>query len=377
MALKGSLHDFGISEIMQMIGHQHKSGVLTVREKGSEVNILFHEGNIVSARAEPLPEELEWGELLVRSGLISRSQFELVEKMSRESLQSLEFVLVKTKTLSEDELKEVIKLRNLEITNSLFLLNTGEYEFVPGSVSYFAQLTIPISSEQVLMDGYRIKDEWPHISREVPSMEMRFAKKGGEFSVADRLPEDENRIYRMIDGEHTVRDMIFLSRMGKFEVCRILARLSERDRIQPVSEAEPPRPSVAPGHKRLFQAFFYPAFVILTLLLINGIRINLVREKAAPYSRYLQQRYQIQRIEQALEAYRLAFGNYPRQLDDLVQEKFLGQDEISFPWKSEGSGGHEYDYQKHGNLYILRSPVLRSRTTTKDEPPSPSKKEHR
>jgi hypothetical protein len=274
--------------------------------------------------------------------------------MSKETLQKLELVLLKTKALSEDELKKIIQLRNLEITNGLFLLNTGEYEFEPGSVSYFAQLTIPINSEQVLMDGYRIKDEWPHISRAVPSMEMRFAKKAGEFSVADRLPEDENRIYRMINGEHTVKDMIFLSRMGKFEVCRILARLVERDRIQPVSKAKAPRPMVAPKRERFFQAFFYPAFIVLTLLLLNGIRINLVREEAAPSSRYFQERYQIQRIEQALEAYHLAFGTYPERLDDLVQEKFLGQGELSFPWK------HEYHYQNQGDLYLLRSPVSSS-----------------
>ena len=53
MALKWSLRDFGLSEILQLIGHQKKSGELKVEGKGSETRLFFHEGNIVSTSTRP------------------------------------------------------------------------------------------------------------------------------------------------------------------------------------------------------------------------------------------------------------------------------------------------------------------------------------
>jgi hypothetical protein len=351
MALKGSLRDFGLSEILQMIGHQKKSGVLKVEGKESETKILFHEGDIVSTSARPLPEELEWGGLLVGSGLISSAEYKVAEKKSKESLQPLEVTLHNLKVVPEDDIKEFIKLRNLELINNLFLLNEGDYEFESGSVSYVAQLTIPISSEQVLMDGYRIKDEWPQISKVVPTLDIRFAKKPGEFLEGDKLPEDEEKIYQMVGGDRTARDIIFLGRMGKFETCRILKQLIEKDRIQPVEKSEPALSVRLPDRNRLFQVMLYPVFAILVLLLFNGVKINLLHERSSGQRQDLLGQYQIQRIERALAVYNLAFGGYPETLDDLAGKKILEVDELGFPWDEK------YFYQKKGDGYLLRGPA--------------------
>ncbi len=355
MALKGSLRDFGLSEILQMIGHQNKSGQLTVKTKGSEVKILFDSGGIVSTSAKPMPPDLEWREFLVRSRLIAPAEFDLAEKKSKESLQPLEVTLLKYKALSESELKEVIRLRNLEIINSLFLLNEGEYEFESGSVSYIEQLTVPINSEQVLMDGYRIKDEWPGISKEVPSLEMRFVKKPGEFTESDRLPDDENRIYRMVSQDCTVRDLISMSRAGKFETCRILARLVEKERILPLGDVSPVSVLRAPSRNRVIQLFFYPAVLVLVLLLINGVRINLDREYSYRTRRSMEEKHQLRRIEQALETYNLINGSYPDRLDVLVSGGFLRLTELSFPWQEN------YNYERTGEGYVLKSPAGKGR----------------
>ena len=51
MALKGTLKDFGIADILQLIGQQGKTGTLHLKAKDQEVDISFSEGAIV--RAEP------------------------------------------------------------------------------------------------------------------------------------------------------------------------------------------------------------------------------------------------------------------------------------------------------------------------------------
>ena len=49
MALKGTLKDFGIADILQLIAQQAKSGELSVRTRGQQVTVWFVGGNIVGA----------------------------------------------------------------------------------------------------------------------------------------------------------------------------------------------------------------------------------------------------------------------------------------------------------------------------------------
>ncbi|HVO30201.1 MAG TPA: DUF4388 domain-containing protein, partial [bacterium] len=51
MALKGTLKDFGISDIFQLIQQQQKAGILVMKDKEHEVRILFDTGKIVGAES--------------------------------------------------------------------------------------------------------------------------------------------------------------------------------------------------------------------------------------------------------------------------------------------------------------------------------------
>jgi hypothetical protein len=51
MALRGTLKDFGIADILQLIGHQQKTGALVVKNRDQEVQVFFHEGNVVRAES--------------------------------------------------------------------------------------------------------------------------------------------------------------------------------------------------------------------------------------------------------------------------------------------------------------------------------------
>ena len=49
MSLRGTLGDFGIADIFQLIGHQAKTGVLNLKDREVEVRIYFVEGSVVKA----------------------------------------------------------------------------------------------------------------------------------------------------------------------------------------------------------------------------------------------------------------------------------------------------------------------------------------
>ena len=75
MALKGTLKDFSLADIFQLIGIQHKTGVLTLKNDKEVVTVSFVEGNVVSADALHRRLEDRIGTVLVKSGRITEVRY--------------------------------------------------------------------------------------------------------------------------------------------------------------------------------------------------------------------------------------------------------------------------------------------------------------
>ena len=71
MALSGTLKDFGIADILQLIGHQTKTGTLVLKSGNDEVHVLFVDGTVVFATQKARNRADLLGALLQRAELIS------------------------------------------------------------------------------------------------------------------------------------------------------------------------------------------------------------------------------------------------------------------------------------------------------------------
>ena len=47
MALEGTIKDFGLADILQLIGIQRKTGILVLEREGENVELKFLDGNVV------------------------------------------------------------------------------------------------------------------------------------------------------------------------------------------------------------------------------------------------------------------------------------------------------------------------------------------
>jgi hypothetical protein len=63
MALQGTLKDFSIADIFQLIGQQGKSGSLIIVSDEKETHIVFDKGSVVLARFNKGHDELKLGGL--------------------------------------------------------------------------------------------------------------------------------------------------------------------------------------------------------------------------------------------------------------------------------------------------------------------------
>src|SRR6266702_674068 len=119
MALKGTLQDFGIAEILQLIGQQAKSGVLHLQSKDDEIHIVMSGGNVVSAEYAGRKAKERLGNLLVRADIINRNQLRAALDTQKRSLRRLGDILMEMGAVQKDEL---LLLTSSQTTETVFKL---------------------------------------------------------------------------------------------------------------------------------------------------------------------------------------------------------------------------------------------------------------
>jgi hypothetical protein len=89
VALKGTLKDFGIAEILQLIGQQAKSGVLHLESPDDEIHIAMADGSVVRAESAGRKAKEKLGTLLVRAEIIGQQELEYALDIQKRTLRRL------------------------------------------------------------------------------------------------------------------------------------------------------------------------------------------------------------------------------------------------------------------------------------------------
>ncbi len=192
MALAGTLKDFGIADILQLIAQQQKTGVLHLRSKDQEVKVGFVDGAIVSAESVTKKKRDLFGHLLVAAELITEAQLELALETQKRSLQRLGDCLISQGVLTKDQYRRMAQLQFNETLYRLFTWKSGTYEFEQGPVHHDTHDLDPVRAESVLMEGFRMVDEWPVIRKRIPRYDLVFAP--GKYLPPGRTGRRRGRV---------------------------------------------------------------------------------------------------------------------------------------------------------------------------------------
>jgi DNA-binding response OmpR family regulator len=247
--LRGDLRVVPLAEVLQLLDVQEQSGVLTVERSGARVDIYFRRGRVDQAIAEGVPDEFLLGRFVIDAELMARTDFEafLESRLAGSSPggahRLLGTQLVKLGHLAEADLKAILTRQSSELIYEILRWRHGRFRFsagmeLPPSV---IDAALGLDVEAVLMEGYRRVDEWHLIERAIDNFDVVFLRN--EDSVAQmgrgRLTREELAVLELVNGKNTVKDIIRKSRMGSFEVSKMLYRLLSiklvRRRVLPVA----------------------------------------------------------------------------------------------------------------------------------------------
>lgn len=390
MALSGTLKDFGIADILQLIGQQQKTGRLHLKSRDQEVHVAFKDGNIVKAESTTRKKKELIGNMLVRAELITEAQLESALETQKRTLKRLGDVLVAGKMITHERFKQMVQLQTTETLYKLFGWKSGTYQFEQEEVE-FDEAALALRAESVLMEGFRMVDEWPVIKKTITSYELTFERlkelpapaieadafdaalddafaeekkveKKGEFKS---IGENERKVYLLVNAGRDVRKLIDLSCLGEFETCKALLNLVNLGYLKIIA-AEGRTHAVGGGDsvvQRVAGAVGRVALsaLMLAALVFVGSRVNLdafslsssPSSFADPAAQRVISRAQMSRIEAAIGVYRLETGALPQKLDALVEAGLLLQNDIRYPWREP----YHYRRAEDGSFILL--PPLR------------------
>jgi hypothetical protein len=121
-----TLKDFSITEIIQLIGQQLKTGILKIRREKSIVEIYFVDGMIVHVYSNYRGKKDLIGEILVKAQLITEEQLDRVLRIQKETLKYLGEILVELQLLTKEDVLKVISTQILR--NHLRSLLVGGWD---------------------------------------------------------------------------------------------------------------------------------------------------------------------------------------------------------------------------------------------------------
>ena len=375
MALEGTLRDFSLSDIFQLIGLQRKTGVLTLRSDEDVVTVSFLDGRVVGADSLNKRLEDRLGQVLLKTGAVSRPELDAALKTQMETLERLGHILMARSVISRAELRRAFEQQILQIIYRVFRWQDGDYHFSQEtSVDYDAELVTAMSSESILMEGARMLDEWPIIEKGIPHRDIVFvatpAARQAEVSAESesdaiesfdidlepaaagvtaagrvRISPVQRDVLALVDGLTTVEEIVRSSPHGEFDTCKALYTLQTRALIRQATRDEVARAAQQAATDAVSPPPWRPHFPWLALALLPFLVLTAVvarhnpadpllgpGPKLAPRVRASASWSRMAGIWRVLQSRVLLTGSYPETLVELSREGFLPSHRLFDPW---------------------------------------------
>jgi hypothetical protein len=248
MAFKGTLKEFKVPDILQLISLQRKTGILTFTSEDGFITLIFENGMIVGVDAFPKKLEMRVGRVLVKQDFISEEMLQRALAIQKRTNQKIGEILISMGLIGKDTIIESLKTQAVQIVLSLFKWKKGEYNFkIQEYLDEGMKIIEAIPTDNIIMEGVQMLDEWPLIKQLVPEETMVFdpvpvdpklIEIVGEYEdspddgVKTYLTETEANLLKYINGENSVRDLVELGVFTEYKVYKSLYNLVKKYIIQ-------------------------------------------------------------------------------------------------------------------------------------------------
>ena len=266
MAIRGSLTEFSVPELMQLVALQQKTGVLTFNHPKGQTHVLFFwRGRVLAAADRRKTGRHEFLSHVYQNQLLNLDQVESVENINQSTGQDIFTVLLASGTIGRDRLTEEMRRYTQRVSDELVSWTVGSYDFSPCDDKSLPAHGLPIhmNPEELVLESMRRADELATMKESMFAPDSTLARV--EDAPPGPLPRECTIVLRLLDHPRTIIELTQHSPLGDFLTYEAISELLGRQRIMIVDSDEARRLS---GKQKIVATFSFAAFAgILTLLL--------------------------------------------------------------------------------------------------------------
>jgi tetratricopeptide (TPR) repeat protein len=239
MAIKGSLREASLPDVIQLLYLGRRTGCLAVTDRQSHASVYFEDGWVTHATIVNRRDRL--GDMLVKSGRVTPTHLEqAIAMQALGQARKLGGILVALGSITPEELSHMIHRQVQEAIYTLFGWTSGSFSFEPGVRPDEDAERVRIAPDALLLEGARRVDEWSLIEKKIPSFDLVFTVDRSRSATPEPdFSETQRRIIPLLDGRHDVRSLVDESGLTEFEVCQALYGLITAGLVQRVGTSLP------------------------------------------------------------------------------------------------------------------------------------------
>src|SRR5256884_2796300 len=222
MAIKGSLKEASLPDVLQLLALGQKTGCLSIADRSNFGYIYFDKGRICYASIVNRRDRL--GDILVKHSKITQAQLDAaVQRQTREPGKKLGEVLVGMAVLTQADLERYMRVQIEESVYYLFTWTQGTFNFEADVRPERQDFLVSITPESLLLEGARRVDEWSLIEKKIPGFDLIFVVDRDRLAISEaQLTDTQQRILPLLDGSRDVNHVIEDSGLGEFEIGKAL-----------------------------------------------------------------------------------------------------------------------------------------------------------
>ena len=237
MAIRGSLKEASLPDVLQLLALGQKTGCLSIVDGTKFGSVFFQHGKIVFGAIVNRRDRL--GDALLKRGFVTKEQLDAVlhSQVSHPGRRYGE-LLVDSGYVSREIVEKELRVLVEEAVFSLFTWTQGIWTFEPDVHADGRGLAVAINPESLLMEGARRVDEWALVERRFPSFDVVFEMDAARAGVSTPLSGELAEVAHLLDGRRSIRAVIERSGLGEFMVGKALYELAAQGLLVPVVGVE-------------------------------------------------------------------------------------------------------------------------------------------
>ncbi|HUP63190.1 MAG TPA: DUF4388 domain-containing protein [Thermoanaerobaculia bacterium] len=270
LSIQGSLAETTVPDLFRSIVRSSETAILSVAAAGRNDTIYFHEGRIVFASSTD--PDMGLAETLLRMGELNIQQYS--NAMERLVVaRRIGGLLVELGYLKPDELSRAAERQVSAIVLDAMSYRSGNYSIEFTSEFPEGIITLPLSTERLMLDGVRQIEYWSLITRGVGRLDRMLEHVPGADTRTFQLElnDDENHVLSLLADPQTVEQLCARSYLSNFQTFRTIwgllavnliqdAEIAAVDEKRAAEESEYEIEAVVERYNNVFQDIFALVF---------------------------------------------------------------------------------------------------------------------